>query len=307
LLLPQASNAQPARTEIHPIKTVTISDKQFLTGVRNGTAVTIAGELRLPRLGIDKVPVVVLQHGSGGVGGNVNRWEQELNAIGLATFVVDSFTGRGLQSTSANQALLGRLNMIVDAYRALELLAAHPRIDPARIALMGFSRGGQSVLYASLKRFQRMHGPEGLEFAAYLPFYPPCFTSFIDDENVTDRPIRIHHGAADDYVPVGPCRSYVERLRKAGKDVTLTEYPNAHHAFDNPLRQVGPAPQSVAARRCRMHEESGGVIVNSATGQPFTMNDPCLERGPTLGYSAAATASATQAVKEFLRATLQLN
>ena len=238
LFLAQATSAQTARTEIHPIRTVTISDRQFLTGDRNGTAVTIAGELRLPRPGTDKVPVVVLQHGSGGVGGNVNRWEQEFNAMGLATFVVDSFTGRGLQTTSANQALLGRLNMIVDAYRALELLAAHPRIDPARIALMGFSRGGQSALYASLKRFQRMHGPEGLEFAAYLPFYPPCFATFIDDENVSDKPIRIHHGAADDYVPVAPCRAYVERLRKAGKDVTLIEYPDAHHAFDNPLRQV---------------------------------------------------------------------
>ena len=69
---------------------------------------------------------------------------------------------------------------------------------------MGFSRGGQAVLYASLKRFQRMHGPEGLEFAAYIPFYPACFTTYVDDENVSTKPIRIHHGTADNYVPVAP-------------------------------------------------------------------------------------------------------
>ena len=39
----------------------------------------------------------------------------------------------------------------------------------------------------------------------------------------------------------------------------------------------------------------------------LTMEDPCVERGPNLGYNSAATAAATQAVKEFLRATLKLN
>jgi dienelactone hydrolase len=299
--------AQVARTELHAIPTLTLSDQQFLTGDKNGRRVTIAGVLRIPRTGTDRLPAVILLHGSGGIGGNVDRWSQELNGIGLATFVTDSFTARGIQSTSADQTLLGRLNMIFDAYRALGVLAAHPRIDPARVVLMGFSRGGQTTLYASLKRFERMHGPEGATFAAYLPFYAPCFTTYIGDEDVSDKPIRIFHGAADDYVPVAPCRAYVERLRKAGRDVTLTEYPDAHHAFDNPLIKVGLAPQSQTTRRCTMKEEPAGLIINAVTKQPFTMQDPCVERGPHVGYDAAATAAATQAVKEFFRTTLRLN
>jgi dienelactone hydrolase len=311
LMAPWSSvgRAQVARTELHAIPTLTLSDRQFLTGDKNGTAVTITGVLRIPRLGTDRLPAVILVHGSGGIGGNVDRWSQELNGIGLATFVTDSFTARGIQSTSANQALLGRLNMILDSYRALAVLAAHPRIDPAKIVLMGFSRGGQATLYASLRRFERMHGPEGAAFAAYVPFYAPCFTTYAGDEDVSDKAIRLFHGTADDYVPVAPCRVYVERLRKAGRDVTLTEYADAHHAFDNPVLKEGPQPaaQSQSTRRCSMKEEPEGVIINAVTKQPFTMDDPCVERGPHVGYNAAATAAATQAVKEFLRVTLKLN
>ncbi|MGI9166836.1 MAG: acetylxylan esterase [Pyrinomonadaceae bacterium] len=81
--------------------------------------------------------------------------------------------------------------IIVDSYRALSLLATHPRIDPKRIALMGFSRGGGVALYASLRRFQRLHGPAGLEFAAYIPFYANCGITYLDDEDVTDSHLQL--------------------------------------------------------------------------------------------------------------------
>ena len=45
--------------------------------------------------------------------------------MGIASFRVDSFSGRGLTSVSANQAMLGRFNMILDAYRAQNVLSAH--------------------------------------------------------------------------------------------------------------------------------------------------------------------------------------
>src|SRR5262249_7167866 len=66
----QSANAQAARTEIHAVPTFTLSDKQFLTGDRNGTPVTIGGVLRLPPSGTDRLPTVILLHGSGGIGGN---------------------------------------------------------------------------------------------------------------------------------------------------------------------------------------------------------------------------------------------
>jgi dienelactone hydrolase len=71
-------------------------------------------------------------------------WERLFASLGISTFNIDSFTGRGIVSTVTDQSQLGRLNMILDLYRSLAILAAHPRVDPNRIAVMGFSRGGQA-------------------------------------------------------------------------------------------------------------------------------------------------------------------
>jgi predicted dienelactone hydrolase len=123
-----ASKQIAARTELHPIQTVTLSDKEFLTGDAGGKLVTIAGQLRIAQ-GTGRLPVVVLQHGSSGYAANVDVWSRELNEMGISTFALDGLTGRGLIEVNSNQALLGRLNLILDDYRALDILARHPRVD----------------------------------------------------------------------------------------------------------------------------------------------------------------------------------
>ena len=187
----------PARTELHSIDTLTLSDAQFLRGDADGKATTTSGQLRLAKSS-GRLPVVVLQHGSAGMAPNIEMWARELNKIGVSTFALDGFTGRGLTEVNTNQALLGRLNFILDIYRALDVLANHPSVDPACIGLMGFSRGGQATLYASLKRFHRLWNKSGVEFAAYVPFYPDCVTTFLSDTDVVARPIRIFGGTQDD-------------------------------------------------------------------------------------------------------------
>jgi dienelactone hydrolase len=308
LILTTAAHPQAVRIELHPLQTVTLTGEQFLTGAKDGKPSLISGELRIPRPGTDRLPAVVLVHGSGGVGANVDRWARELNGIGVSAFILDAFTGRGIVNTATDQSQLNSLAMMVDAYRALELLAKHPRIDPARIGVMGFSKGGVTALYASMKRFQRMHGSAGVEFAAYMPFYAPCATKYIDDEDVSDKPIRLFHGIADDWVPIEPCRQYVERLRRAGKNVQLAEYPDAHHAFDaHTLKAPLRFPQAQTGRRCSLEERAAGQIFNRQTGQPFTLDDPCVERGATIVYNPQAHTESITAVKAFLASTFRLS
>jgi dienelactone hydrolase len=297
-----------ARTELHQIVTLTLSDQQFLKGDAAGKPVVISGQLRIAQ-GCAPSPAVILQHGSSGYAANIEVWSRALNALGISTFVLDGFTGRGLAEVNSNQALLGRLNFILDIYRALGVVAAHPLIDPNRIALMGFSRGGQAALYASLKRFNRMWNATGVEFAAYIPFYPDCMTTFISDTDVVDRPIRIFGGTLDDYNPISNCRNYVDRLRAAGADVTLTEYSNAFHAFDNPLapRPAAVSPAFQSLRNCRIRENGDSLLMNAETNQPFTYRDACVAYGAHLGYQPIAAQAAREAVEAFMRSLFDLN
>jgi dienelactone hydrolase len=308
------TNAQSApkevasRIEIYAIPSVTLSDQQFLTGDASGKPVTLAGEFRIAQ-GSGRLPVVVMMHGSGGVSGVSEAWVHTFNAIGISTFVIDGFSGRGLTATSTNQALLGRLNFVVDIFHTLEILAKHPRVDPDRIVLMGFSRGGQAALYASLDRFQKLWNKSGLQFAGYIPFYPDCATTYNTDTDVVDRPIRIFHGSPDDYNPVASCKAYVARLKEAGRDVVLTEYPDSQHGFDSGLFGFNASVVSANAqtvRHCHIREGEGGLLVNADTQQPFSYKDDCVELSPHVGGNPATAEEARKAVVEFLQGLFKL-
>lgn len=307
--LPLVAQAQMARIELHALPSSTPTDQEFLSGRRDAKPVVLGAELRLPRPGTDRLPAVILLHGSGGPGALEDQWAREFATLGVATLIVDSFTARGIAQTVVDQDQLSRLAMVGDAYRALELLARHPRIDPSRIVVMGFSRGGGAAHWAAIQRFQTLHGPAApLGFAGFIAMYPTCNRSFLDAD-VGSRPIRIFHGLADDYIPAAECRAYVDRLQKAGKDIAMVEYPGAHHVFDNAaLRTPTRLAQAQTTRGCPLIEESSDRrLVNSQTKQAFTYaTDPCVQRGTTIGHNAEAHAAAIREIREFAGRVLKV-
>jgi len=308
-LRPQSAQAETfVKTQIHTIPTVTLTPKQFLTGDQNGKPAVVAGALRIPGppAATDKLPAVILVPGVGGPDASHDRWAEELNSIGIAAFILDPYAGRGA-FTINDRAQLGQRTMILDSYRALALLAENPRIDPARIAVMGFSLGGAAGLYSSNERFRKMYGPNSTQFAAHIALYPGCDLIYHDDTKTTGKPIRLFHGAADDWVSIVPCRSYVERLKKAGADVTLTEFADAFHAYDvSYFATPVTLPNAPTIRNCSLAEGENGEIIDSKTGKLFDAQNPCIEKGVHIGYNDAAYQATLKAVKDFLRVTFNI-
>ena len=104
---PPRTNAQlAARVELHLIPTLTVADEQFLRGDKTAaTPVTVAGQLRIAQ-GTGRLPVVVMLQGSGGINGGFETWSSQFLEMGVSTFLIDSFTGRGLTSVSATRRYL---------------------------------------------------------------------------------------------------------------------------------------------------------------------------------------------------------
>ncbi len=291
--------------EVHAFSTTTLTTTQLLSGMTEGIPETIGGVLSRPFESDPPFPTVIVLHGAGGTEGNAIRWTSHLNRIGVATFVIDSYTGRGIPLRQSYDYVDGR-GMIVDAYQGLAYLAQHPPIDATRIAVMGFSKGGAAALYSSLKRFQRQLAPAGLEFAAHIAFYPPCWITFRHDEEVTDRPIRLLHGTADDWTPITPCQEYISRLQQRGKDAQLLAFAGTPHGFDMPWAQEHFTAYN-GLGTCRLIEREDGKVVNLDTGRPWQPTDAGVTEGVTEGADPYAYAEVVQAITAFLTDTFQLN
>ena len=259
----------------------------FLPPLDTGRIVTIGGELTVPA-GDGPVPAVVIEHGCGGPS-NERDWMPVLAEHGIATLALDSFDGRGVVEVCSGRETVNVADLVVDVYRAAEVLRDDERIDGDRIAVMGFSFGGRTALWSALARF--LDAYEGEPFAAYLAFYPStCFIRLDDESDVAGGPIRIFHGTADDYTPIGPCDDFIGRLRSAGVDAGIHRYEGAHHAFDDRSLAWGVLHRvlSLPSPRGCTFVERDGKIVDALTGSVAGVGSACIEFGVSAGYDADA-------------------
>lgn len=294
------------RIESRPFVSTTLTQDQVLNGEKTGTPATISGILRIPGPPSDtsKLPVVLFLPGLGGINIAHDDWTAEIDGMGAITFIVDSFTGRGLLLLPEH-ARLPALARLADAYAALEVLSKHPRVDISRVAIMGLSHGATAALYSSNERFRKQFSSGDLTFAAHVGLYGHCNTVYRDDTKTTGKPIRMYHGIADDWIPIEPCRQYVDRLKQAKQDVALSEMPDALHAYDNRYFKHLKFPNVNNINNCRWEEKENGKIVNAKTGVPIA-SDTCYEKGTQMGYNEAAHKRTVTEVKAFVTETIGL-
>ena len=193
------------------------SSRELVSGKATEKSV-IAGVLTLPApanaagASNARIPAMVVVHGSSGVVQNDWDWAKRLNDLGVATFVIDNFTGRGVKETATDQSRLSPAADVAGALAALRLLATHPSIDPSRIGVIGFSRGGSAAINSALEPIRHAIINDDLRFAAHVARYPGCAVPFVS-AHLDGSPMLMLLGGKDDYTPASFCLAYAEKLR----------------------------------------------------------------------------------------------
>lgn len=181
----------------------------------------VTAQLQIPKGVSAPLPAVVILHSNAGVIGVGNFYAQALNAAGIATLEVDSFTPRNVKNGNDRHApvLCDRLQ---DVWGALLWLSKDSRIDRSRIGVTGFSSGGALTIMTGMgvrpARLPRHDGPlpTDLVYAAHFAVYPSC-------ANIIDDPVRIRSW-------INPGRP--QNWGTAGKRIHLVWGSNEDFDFD---------------------------------------------------------------------------
>jgi len=197
----------------------------------------------------EKRPGVLVVHEWWGLNDFAKEQARRLAELGYVALAVDMY-GQGLVTADLAEAakLSGQFKenptlLVERATAGLQVLAKHERVDPKRIAAIGFCFGGTTVLALACS---------GADLAGVVSFHggliPPT-----DTTKAIKARILVLHGAADTLVPPTQVTAFQEALDKAGADWQMITYGGAKHSFTNPaadkLNMPGVGYQKAAAQR----------------------------------------------------------
>ncbi len=232
---------------------------------------TISGILNIPK-GDGPFPLLILNHGyidpaiyTNGRG--LKREQDYLARRGFAVLHPD-YRNHAFSDKDPDNDVRLRIGYIEDAINAV--LAARgaelPSIDAERVGMLGHSMGGgvtlgalivrpdlidAAVLFAPVSADMRDNFERWMKSRREIadaiterfgsPEDAPAFWDGVSASAHLDRitaPVLIHHGIADDAVPLAWSETLEAGLRREGKDVTLHIYDNEPHEFTAAWPQV---------------------------------------------------------------------
>ncbi|MFI7319719.1 DegT/DnrJ/EryC1/StrS family aminotransferase [Streptomyces venezuelae] len=232
-------------------------------------------------------------------------------------------------------SLLGALTG--DALGALDVLAAHPRVDPLRVGLFGHSLGAAVALHTAL-----LSGHRDLPLcaASHLGTYPALFERLLTGHEgavlpgileyadlpdlyaaLAPAPLQLQYGTADSYLDPDDARAAADAVRETyastGAEAEVHELDMGHgthvgHATDFFTRTLAGGPRletDVPAQRIHFEvDERRAVLdrVDAALASGILTQGPQVARfeelaRPWTGTGTAAVASGSAALEIALR------
>ena len=180
------------------------------------------------------VPGIVVVHGQSGLEDFIKNTTHMLALQGYAAVAPNLYHRDGADCKDENPVRKARLRdtaIIADVQGAIGFLKKHPRVNGAKLGIVGFCMGGRIVY---------MMSAASKELSAGVMFYGSgTMVPFGDGPSPFDRtqeiccPIQGHFGANDQNPSPEDMRKLDAELTKFGKPHEFHTYGNAAHAFCN--------------------------------------------------------------------------
>ncbi len=216
-----------------------------------------------------KRPGVLVVHEWWGLNDYARDRARQLAELGYVAFAVDMY-GKGKSTTEKHEARawateLGTSKSKYErAMAGLEALRQHERVDPNRIAAIGYCFGGTTVLSlamggADLQGVVSFHGN--------LPLTDPDSQAKVKIR----AKILVCHGAKDAFIPAQRISDFQDALHQGGADWQFIAYGEAVHSFTNPKAAGSGIPgvnyNAAADRRSWQHMRLFFDELLSASGE----------------------------------------
>jgi dienelactone hydrolase len=286
--------ASEARSSQVTFQSASYADfRQLLSREAPPATVTVPATLSFPDDAQDRYPAVVVVHTIAGyLDSNEGLYAADLRKAGFATLTYDSFAARGATGIALARSGPGLWpSGVADAFAALRLLAGHPGIDAGRIAIAGFSYGGEVAHLAAFAGLRAALNPGAVRFAAHVAYYPAgVFGAVAEPGAYSGSPVLMLLGDKDDNLPVAKIASYLAYAKAAGSPtpIEIVTYPGAYHGWTVPgLTTLRFYPEYPSTRQCPLILLGAGrpALLIDGGLTPFDLNGfgACMAKAP--GYS----------------------
>lgn len=176
-----------------------------------------------------KAPGVLVVHEWWGLNDFARSQAERLAALGYVAFALDMYgkgvvTGDPKKASELSKPFRGLSLMRERARAGLTVLLENDRVDPLRVAAIGFCFGGTTVL-------ELAYG--GAPLAGVVSFHGSLPVPGSEDGAIAAK-VLVLHGADDPFISADEVHRFQEAMRSAGLDWQMVYYGGAVHSFTNP-------------------------------------------------------------------------